>query len=248
MQCSCGKVFNRRSGFVIHRKYCNGTGTRKDKRIKGSAWSCPKCNNHIHSRRERHVEICDGLGAGAHKRVVGPGRSWRGGKTYEELYGKEKAEEIKTKIGKDTEARIAARQDPEYRKKLSESAKRNSLGGPTKRGGRGKFGWYQGYWCDSSWELAWIIHQLEHNKQFSRNTQGFSYTFRGKTKKYYPDFILPDGTYLEIKGYMSPEFLQKKFEFPHPLIVLMIEELRPIIDYVEKKYGKRFIDLYDSPK
>ena len=36
--------------------------TKKEK------WTCPKCGHHIHSKRERHLEICDGLGPGASKR------------------------------------------------------------------------------------------------------------------------------------------------------------------------------------
>ena len=57
---------------------------------------------------------------------------------------------------------------------------------------------YKGYWCDSSWELAYVIYNLEHNIKFERNKQGFEYEFENKKYKYYPDFILEDGTYVEV--------------------------------------------------
>jgi predicted RNA-binding Zn-ribbon protein involved in translation (DUF1610 family) len=244
LECTCGKTFKNRAGIANHKKYCSGLGTRLDEKKKSASWTCPKCNKHIHSRRERHVEICDGLGGGALKRRKGPGRNWSKGKTYEEIYG-DRAKEMKEKVSKLTPARLLANQDPERRKKSAETAKRIGLGGPTKRGGRGKHGWYKGYWCDSSWELAWIIYCLDHQLSFTRNKQGFLYEINGKTRRYYPDFQLSDGSYVEIKGYLSPEFEKKKESFPHELKILTSIELKPILEYVENKYGKNFINLYE---
>lgn len=42
--------------------------------------------------------------------------------------------------------------------------------GPKRGGGRGKSGWYKGFWCDSSWELAFLIYHLEHEIPISRNS------------------------------------------------------------------------------
>lgn len=47
---------------------------------------------------------------------------------------------------------------------------RHSSGGKREGSGRGKRGWYKGYYCDSSWELAWVIYNLDHGNQFKRNT------------------------------------------------------------------------------
>ena len=68
----------------------------------------------------------------------------------------------------------------ERREKQRQNAFKNSLGGYHRRGGKGKRGWYKGYWCDSSWELAWVIYSLEHGVQFTRNTKGFPYVYKGK--------------------------------------------------------------------
>ena len=48
--------------------------------------------------------------------------------------------------------------------------KKNPLSGGLRHGsGRGKKGWYKGYWCDSTWELAWVIYQLDNGKVPVRN-------------------------------------------------------------------------------
>lgn len=119
-------------------------------------------------------------------------------------------------------------------------------GGYREKGGRGKQGWYKGYFCNSSWELAWVIHSLEHNKIFKRNTEGFAYIFNGKKLNYYPDFINDDGTYTEIKGYNSKQWEAKKLQFPHSLTILDRQAIKPYIAYAIEKYGKDFIRLYEK--
>jgi hypothetical protein len=121
-------------------------------------------------------------------------------------------------------------------------------GGYRRRGGRGKQGWYKGYYCNSSWELAWVIYQLEHNSQFKRNTIGFEYEFNNKKLKFYPDFILDNGEYVEVNGYVDDKVKAKFKYFPHKLIVVGREDIKPYIKYVTDKYGADFIKLYEDKK
>ena len=211
-------------------------------------WTCPKCRRHIHSRRERHVEICDGLGPGAHRRKRGPGQGWNKGKTLAEIYGDERSEEIRAKLRVRTDAKRLAQQAPSYREKCRLAAKKNGLGGPTKRGGRGKHGWYKGIWCDSSWELAWVLYHIDHGISFVRNDIGFEYTFNSKNRKYFPDFVLDDGTYVEVKGWITEEFKQKLLAFPHPIRVISRHEMAPFLEYVIMTYGPNFVELYQTKK
>ena len=82
-------------------------------------------------------------------------------------------------------------------------------------------GWYEGYYYDSSWELAWLKWAIENKVNFERNTKGFDYVFNGETHKYFPDFYLKDeDAYLEIKGIEDERWEAKKKAFPHKLIVL----------------------------
>jgi hypothetical protein len=140
----------------------------------------------------------------------------------------------------------------ERRRKISDSMKKNPLAGGKRHGsGRGKKGWYKGYWCDSSWELAWVIYHIDHDIVFARNTTPFAYVFDGKVRYYYPDFII-DNIYHEIKGRRSYSDLdaitqQKISQFSGgQLIVLYSNHMKPILNYVEDLYGKDFVKLYEN--
>ena len=87
--------------------------------------------------------------------------------------------------------------------------KQNS-GGIRKGAGRGKSGWYKGYWCDSTWELAWVIYHIDHNIPFTRNVISFPYEWENETHAYHPDFRYIDGTFIEVKGYIT-EHTKAKF-------------------------------------
>lgn len=115
--------------------------------------------------------------------------------------------------------------------------------------GKGKRGYYKGYYCQSSWELAYVVYQLDHNVNFIRNTKRFSYTLDGINRSYFPDFYLIDeDIYIEIKGYYDNKTKEKEIQFPktETLIVLQKQEMTPILEYVINKYGKNFIDLYEK--
>lgn len=74
------------------------------------------------------------------------------------------------------------------------------------RSSRGDYvGHYHGFYFEYSYELAWIVYNIEHNIKFSRCQESFEYfdSKRGKWRLYFPDFILPDGTIVEIKGYYT---------------------------------------------
>ena len=123
-------------------------------------------------------------------------------------------------------------------KKIAES------GGVRHGSGRGKKGWYKGYWCDSSWELAYVIYNLEHDIKFERNVKGFEYEFNNKKYKYYPDFILDDGTYIEIKGYLDEKGKAKISAISNLKLILGKKENEKYLDYTIKNYGEDFIKLY----
>ena len=133
----------------------------------------------------------------------------------------------------------------EYKNKLSNALK-NKTGGYRKGSGYGKGGWYKGYYCDSSWELAFVIYNLEHNIKFERNKKQFAYIFEEKQHNYIPDWIV-NNEYVEIKGYWTEQWQAKLDQFPkeETLIVLTKIEIQPYIDYVIEKYGKDYIKLYE---
>ena len=174
------------------------------------------------------------------------------GKTYEERFGIEKAKEIKNKVSLGLKKCYETFSFSEANKIRIEkikkaAAERHSIGGLRKGSGRGKRGWYKGYWCDSSWELAYVIWCLEHNIKLERNKEAFEYKFNGQIRKYYPDFILEDGTYVEIKGYYTKQTEEKIKAFPKNRTLLLLDKhnIKDYLEYVVDKYGKDFYNLYE---
>lgn len=76
-------------------------------------------------------------------------------------------------------------------------------GGAREGSGRSKSGYYQGIYCGSTYELAWVIYHIDNKINFKRATTRFLY---GNNQKYLPDFEYPDQKhFVEIKGYIRNE-------------------------------------------
>lgn len=118
-------------------------------------------------------------------------------------------------------------------------------GGCRNGSGNSKSGWYKNYYCSSSYELAWVIYNIDHGIIFTRNLKGFDYLFMNETHKYYPDFIIDD-VYYEIKGFKRNADDFKFKYFPHKLKVLFKKDLKYVFDYIISKYGDNFIELYEG--
>jgi len=110
-----------------------------------------------------------------------------------------------------------------------------------------KKGWYKGFWCDSSWELAYVIYCLEHDIKIERNWKSFEYILDGESHLYFPDFYLPDeNTYVEIKGYEHDKDTCKFEQFPENLKVYRKKDLLEILTYAKTTYGNNYVKLYES--
>jgi len=118
-------------------------------------------------------------------------------------------------------------------------------GGVREGSSRGKSGWYRGYWCDSSYELAFLIYCLDHNIHIERNKMGYDYIYKNKKYIYYPDFRV-NGVLTEIKNFRS-ELTNAKLESVDERIDIFYKDtITPYLKYVKNKYGKSFIDLYEK--
>ena len=164
----------------------------------------------------------------------------KSGKTYEQIFGEEKGKEL--------------RKLKSIQSKKQNSDKTNKWGGSEtfKVGGykpnsikKHKRGKYKGYWCDSSWELAWVIYNLDHGLSFERNRDTFDYIYEGQNLKYLPDFKVGE-KYIEIKGYVTNQFLAKVEYFQGDLLVIDKHGIKPYLNYAVNKYGKDFTKLYDK--
>ena len=137
--------------------------------------------------------------------------------------------------------------DPEVRVKHKESMKKAYSNYTRRTPGKFKYGWYNGIWCDSSWELAYLLYCIDNDIKIERNKLGFSYIWEGSVHTYFPDFYLPDShTFIEIKGYKSKRDEAKIDQFTKTLIVIGANEIKDILTYVQNIYGKQFTDLYEN--
>lgn len=203
---------------------------------------CEICNRDIITQGfKQHNKFCNGTGIlKKEKPKTENGKAFWKGKKLSESHKEKIKITVQTKYDNGEEMGFAKwmKEHPELHKQSS------SKGGGYRRGsGKGIKGWYKGFWCDSSWELAFVIFNLEMGNKIERNKKFFEYDYNGKTYKYYPDFLLND-EYVEIKGYENNKSKEKKKQFPCKLITYYFKEMLPILEYVKLKHGEDFIKLY----
>lgn len=121
---------------------------------------------------------------------------------------------------------------------------KHKVGGYRKGSGQGKSGWYKGIYCDSSWELAFVIYHFDNNLQISRCLERRKYIFDNKEHIYIPDFVIDEGI-IEIKGYKTKQWEAKEKQ-NSDVKVLYYEDMKQYLDYVKNKYGNDYIKLYDN--
>lgn len=137
-------------------------------------------------------------------------------------------------------------------KYISLKTKENpNVGGYRPNSGKGNSGWYKGIACQSSYELAWVIYNIDHNIKFQKCKKVFDYELNGQKHKYLPDFELDDGTIIEIKGYYQSSVSLKKaavLNAGYSYKILYKKDLGECFEHVKAKYGvseKDIITLYD---
>lgn len=212
---------------------------------------CPKCNFYIFSSINKHIESCSGQGP---RRKIKRGKrgGWNKGINYVEKFGEKWMDDYSNKLSISAKKsylrgnRNQIKNEDDRRKKISDKMK--EVGGGYRKGsGRGKKGWYKGYWCDSSWELAYVIYNIDHEIRFERNNEYFYYILDSKERKYFPDFKIDD-KYIEIKGYFTEQTKLKIEQFEKNLILIDKDKIKPFIKYAVDNYGKNFINLYENGK
>ena len=131
------------------------------------------------------------------------------------------------------------------KEKISNSMKGNKNLMYNKTRGNGKKGWYNNIFCDSTWELAFLVFYKEHNLNIQRCTEKFEYTWNNEKHIYIPDFITDEGI-IEIKGRKTKQSEEKHKQFPN-IILIDYNLMKPYLNYVQNKYGENFWEvLYEN--
>jgi hypothetical protein len=103
--------------------------------------------------------------------------AWNKGLTMETSSSLKKASETikrKYKNGEIKPHMLGKKHTKETLQKMKDNP---DCGGYRKGSGRGKSGWYKEYWCDSTYELCWLIYQLDHSIKPIRNEKGYTYSY-----------------------------------------------------------------------
>ena len=138
---------------------------------------------------------------------------------------------------------VFQRKITENKKYCSQACRRHNAGGLRHGSGRGKSGYYNGFHCSSTYELAYLIYNLDHNIPIVRNKIYWEYQYNGKTHKFYPDFRV-DGKIVELKSFRSELTDCKISSVTEHIEVLYGEDLVSIFAYVEDKTKLKRADLY----
>ena len=142
--------------------------------------------------------------------------------------------------------------DRRERKSCSKACSKMIVGGIRKGAGQSKHGWYGGIWCDSLYELAFVMYHLDMGSAIERNAGTYRYLDEnGQERTYQPDFIV-NGRLYEIKGWLSERALLKAAAVTEQMTMIVGEDQnKPFIDHVKAKYGihyERFVELYDESR
>lgn len=270
----CGRECKNAQGLHKHERHCkdnperipqtNPTNDLQDSYCKYCGKLCRNINSLINHERlckmNPNRQTPNRLGCHEPRHDMRGKPTWNKGLTMysddrvanlrlKSLEGIKKAKEIdSTKFtGK---AKTAAAEELR-RIKISNTMKANVNAGGLRLGsGRGKKGWYNGVFCDSTYELVYVIYNLDNNIKFKRNTSGYKYIYNDELHTYYPDFELEDGSLVEIKGYYNKRVEAKiNSVIDKPIKLLLREDLQYAFDHVENNYEyDRLEDLYNGIK
>jgi hypothetical protein len=254
---NCNREFKEKNHISNHKKGCGKIKPQKNNNLEEK--TCPKCNHIINNSLAKHINICKGFGpriknpklTEEEKKIKYERKNLILKEKWSDPVFKESALLRMKSLGGLTGKGKNKELENKRKTKISTSMKNNpNSGGYRKGSGRGKSGWYKGYWCDSSWELAWVIYNIDHGIRFERNSKKFEYFLNDKKRMYMPDFVINEG-YYEIKGRRSfnnldEENKQKILQFKGDLKVLYEKDMELYLTYVKNEYGKDFIRLYEE--
>lgn len=206
--------------------------------MQNELYKCEKCSYIIKASIKNHIRSCDGRGPRSIRRKLYPGKKggWQKGKTFIEIYGEDRAIEIKKKLSnsikKASRTPMSEKTAKEFSKKVSERMKLQYANGWESRCGRSKKYDYVSKIAgkikvDGTWELKVASYLDSINVRWSRPVNRFMYIKPdGKESTYKPDFYVEDwDSYIEVKGYKTQLDEYKWSQFPKKLIIWQKNEL-----------------------
>lgn len=137
----------------------------------------------------------------------------------------------------------------ECHKRLLSKKLKGKSGGYRKRSGYGKYGYYKGIFCNSSYELIFLAYHINIGSNIKRCKLKIPYVYNKEPHFYHPDFDI-DGIIYEIKGYWKNKVgskLKAARECGYNIKILYKKDIEHMEKYLKNKYGfSNILDLYDK--
>lgn len=160
------------------------------------------------------------------------------GRTAVERYGEETANKMSSLLSIRSSSRVVSQDERDHLRDLAlDRIDRGEM--PSK----GLKGYYNNIWFDSSWELAYYLWMVEvNNIEPARNKKiYFDYLdANGIQRRTKPDFVLPNGELIEIKGYPNVHTDAKFNATKDRVVYLFRQDLKESLKYTRSKYGNDF--------
>lgn len=125
----------------------------------------------------------------------------------------------------------------------------HALNNPRESKTYSKWGHYKGIYCASSWELGFLVYNLDLGKDIKRCEITFEYNMNGQEKIYFPDFFMENKIY-EVKGRELEDVALKTqavIDAGYQIELIRKKEITPIIKFLKEKYSvKDLTQLYDK--
>lgn len=138
-----------------------------------------------------------------------------------------------------------------YLKDKEHKYRKVGLGGYREGSGRSLSGYWKNTYCASTYELAFLIWNLDNDIDVKKCTENFEYVYNGKKHLYYPDFVIDDVIY-EIKGFFRENDYYKieaVKSYGRKIVVLVLKDINHMINYVKKKYNtNNLVTVYEDYK
>ena len=222
-------------------KECRGAFAAKNQPTgckSNKEWTCKWCGLKFNSRKKMydHIHAIHGSFSGT---------TWNKGLTKETSESVAKAAKTLNeglKSGRITPSFTGRHLSQEHKDKIVSTYIKNRTNNKYR-------GTYKGIPFQYSFELAWIVWNIEHEVIFYRCDESFRYfdSIQNKMRIYYPDFKLEDGTIVEIKGRVTQNTLDKKQAivdiYHRPYLLLTQDKIQHCLDYCTNKYGDNFLQI-----
>lgn len=122
---------------------------------------------------------------------------------------------------------------------------------------------FNGFNFDSSWELSYYIYCIDHDIEIETHPKSIQYFINEEVHYYQPDFLINNDTLIEIKGdhffngrnellnlfdksekqQLKDTAKQKCMKENH-VLVLRKNDLKPVFEYINETYGKKYLKQY----